>query len=66
MHVQVRCNASQRRELIDIADIFHGNVCDVSLNTCTLELTGKEDKMIAVQKLLEEYGVSALSNSARS
>ena len=55
---QVRCDATQRREITDIAHIFHGAVCDVSLGTCTLEMVGKEDKMAAVQKLLSPYGAS--------
>ena len=61
MLIKVRCNASQRRELSDLADIFHGTVCDVSLTTITLELQGKEDKMHALQGLLEPYGKSAAS-----
>ena len=56
MLIKVRCTASQRRELSDLADIFHGTVCDVSLTTITLELQGKEDKMHALQGLLEPYG----------
>lgn len=58
MLVKVRCNASQRGELRDLAQIFHGNICDVSLTTVTLELQGKEDKMQALQKLLKPYGTS--------
>ena len=56
MLIKVRCAAPQRRELSDLADIFHGTVCDVSLTTITLELQGKEDKMHALQGLLEPYG----------
>ena len=63
MLIKVRCNAAQRRELSDLADIFHGTVCDVSLTTITLELQGKEDKMHALQGLLEPYGESSLAES---
>ena len=56
MLIKVRCSAPQRRELSGLADIFHGTVCDVSLTTITLELQGKEDKMHALQGLLEPYG----------
>ena len=58
MLVKVRCTASQRGELRDLAQIFHGNICDVSLTTVTLELQGKEDKMQALQRLLKPYGES--------
>ena len=57
MLIKVRCSADRRRELSDLANIFHGNVCDVSLNTITLEIQGKEDKMHALQGLLEPYGM---------
>ncbi len=31
-------------------------MCDVSVNTLTLEVTGKEDKMLALKEVLEPYG----------
>lgn len=60
MLVKCRCRPSERKELIDIADIFHGNICDVSRTTITLEIQGKENKMRAVQDLLEPYGKANL------
>ena len=36
--------------------IFHGAVIDVSPRTLTIEVTGKEDKMRALQEVLEPYG----------
>ena len=36
--------------------IFRAAVCDVSVNTLTLEVTGKEDKMLALKEVLEPYG----------
>ena len=62
MLIKVRCPAATRRELSDLADIFHGSVCDVSLNTITLEIQGKEDKMHALQGLLEPYGEAGLAS----
>ena len=38
---QVKCSAGQRGELTDLAHIFHGNICDVSLDTMTLELQAR-------------------------
>jgi len=55
--IKVRCDASQRRELSDLAAIFHGSICDVSLTTVTLEMQGKETKMAALQGLLAPYGM---------
>ena len=58
--LQVRCNPKERGELTDLADIFHGNICDVSLSTITLEVQGKEDKMRALQEVLRPYGKPVL------
>ena len=60
MLIKCRCKPSERKELIDLAEIFHGNICDVSRTTITLEVQGKENKMRAVQDLLEPYGKSTL------
>lgn len=58
MLIKCRCKPSERKELIDLAEIFHGNVCDVSRTTITLEMTGKESKMRAVQDLISPYGTA--------
>lgn len=65
MLIKCRCRPSERKELVDLAEIFHGNICDVSRTTITLEVQGKEMKMRAVQDLLEPYGERhTLSNAA--
>ncbi|KAK9792983.1 hypothetical protein WJX73_007808 [Symbiochloris irregularis] len=65
MLVKVKCNAAQRREITDIADIFHGSVCDVSLGSIMLEIVGKEDKMAAAQTLLAPYGILEIARTGR-
>ena len=41
---------------LPLLQIFRGLVCDVSVNTVTLEVTGKQDKMLALKEVLEPYG----------
>jgi len=65
MMIKLRCNASQRREVRDLVDIFKGNVCDVSLDTITVEVLGKEDKMAAIQSLLRPYGILEIARTGR-
>lgn len=62
MLIKCRCRPSERKELVDLAEIFHGNICDVSRTTITLEVQGKEMKMRAVQDLLEPYGEPRLTS----
>ncbi|KAL3159204.1 hypothetical protein ABBQ32_011185 [Trebouxia sp. C0010 RCD-2024] len=65
MLIKCRCKPSERKELIDLAEIFHGNVCDVSRTTITLEVTGKESKMRAVQDLISPYGILEVARTGR-
>ncbi|GAB4822785.1 hypothetical protein N2152v2_009831 [Parachlorella kessleri] len=65
MLIKVRCTPAQRGELMNLAQIFHGVVIDVSPHTLTIELTGKEDKMRALQEVLEPYGVLELARTGR-
>ncbi len=58
--IKVRCTAQTRGEIMDICDIFRGHVIDVSPKTLTIEMTGNESKIIAIQELLEPYGVLEL------
>ncbi|GIL65664.1 hypothetical protein Vafri_19194 [Volvox africanus] len=63
--VKVRCSASQRGELRDLATIFRGSIVDVSTASVTIEVLGKEDKMKAFTDLLEPYGVLEIARTGR-
>ncbi|KAL4421974.1 hypothetical protein ABPG77_010997 [Micractinium sp. CCAP 211/92] len=65
MLVKVNCTAQQRGELVSLASIFRALVCDVSVNTLTLEVTGKEDKMLALKEVLEPYGILEVARTGR-
>ena len=65
MMVKIACPPAQRGEVMDIATIFHGNVCDLSKTTLTMEVVGKEDKMRALQEVLEPYGILEIARTGR-
>ena len=58
--VKVRCTAENRGEILQVVDIFRGHIIDVSTKTLTVELTGNERKIHALQELLEPYGILEL------
>ncbi len=60
MLVKVTASKSLRREIIEIANIFRANILDVSADTMTLELTGKETKLEGVLALLKPYGIKEM------
>jgi acetolactate synthase I/III small subunit len=65
MMVKIACPPEKRGEVMDIATIFHGNVCDLSKTTLTMEVVGKEDKMRALQEVLEPYGILEIARTGR-
>jgi acetolactate synthase I/III small subunit len=55
--IKVKADASSRAQILQIVDIFRGHIIDVSPTTLTIELSGKEDKIQALQSMLEPYGI---------
>lgn len=49
-----------RSEIMQIANIFHASIIDVSIDSLTVAVIGDEDKIDAIQKLLEHNGILEL------
>lgn len=61
--VKVAVEAGSRSEIIEIAEIFRAKVVDVGIDAVTLEVTGSPDKLAAIIRLLEPYGIRELVRS---
>ncbi len=55
--VKVSANKTNRLEVMEVANIFRGNVIDISPNTLTIEVTGKEDKIESALEMLKQFGL---------
>jgi len=63
--VKVKANSATRSEIIEIADIFRANIVDVASDSLTIEITGDEDKIASLLKLLKGFGVREIARTGR-
>ena len=61
--VKVRADAAVRSAVLEVAALFRAKVVDVGTESVTIEATGTADKLGALVKVLEPYGVRELVQS---
>ncbi|MCX7625411.1 MAG: acetolactate synthase small subunit [Candidatus Sumerlaeaceae bacterium] len=63
--LKVATTAKNRREVIEIADIFRSKVVDVQHGSMTIEAVGSGAKVAALIDLLKPYGILELARTGR-
>jgi acetolactate synthase-1/3 small subunit len=63
--VKVKATSAARSEIIEIADIFRANIVDVASDSLTIEITGDEDKIESMLKLLKGFGIREIARTGR-
>ena len=63
MLVRVGANADQRTGVIELANLFRGNVVDVAPDSVIVELAGTEEKLEAFIELARPYGIAELART---
>ena len=61
--IKVRANASERADVISLADIFRAKIVDVEKDCLMIELTGTESKLKAFMELLDGYEILELART---
>lgn len=61
--VKVRADASVRSQVLETVQLFRAKVVDVSPEALTVEATGDRDKLDALLRMLEPYGVREMVQS---
>lgn len=62
---KIKVDAGNRSEVIEIADIFRGNIIDVSSESIIVEVTGNASKLRAFEDLLKPYGIRELVRTGK-
>ena len=61
--VKVRAEAEERQSILATANIFRGNIVDVSPDSLIIEITGNQSKIDAFIKLLEGHEILELART---
>ncbi len=63
MLVKVRADAETRSHVLETVQLFRAKVVDVSTDAVTVEATGNADKLEALLRVLEPFGIRELVQS---
>lgn len=61
--VKVRAEASTRSQIVEVAELFRARVIDVAPESVVLEATGTLEKLDALLRMLDEYGIREIVQS---
>ena len=57
--------SEERSEIMQIATVFRANLVDISDETIMVEVTGKQEKVDGIQKMLEKFEILELVRTGR-
>jgi acetolactate synthase-1/3 small subunit len=63
--IKVKAGPGTRSEIIELANVFRGRIVDVGPASMTVEITGAEDRVQSLIRLLESYGIEELARTGR-
>lgn len=61
--IKVRADAENRTRVLETVELFRARVVDVALDAVTVEATGSTDKLQALVRVLEPFGIKELVQS---
>ena len=61
--IKVRADASTRSQVIEAVNLFRAKVVDVSTESLTVEATGTPEKLEALLRVVEPYGIREIVQS---
>ena len=65
MLLKVSASGEQRGKILDLVQVFRAKVVDVSDQALTLEVVGDPGKLVAIEKLLEPYGILEIARTGK-
>jgi acetolactate synthase-1/3 small subunit len=63
--VKVKADAKRRPEVLQLNEVFHAKIVNVTAENLLIELTDEDEKIDAFLKLLEPFGIVELARTGR-
>ncbi len=63
--IKVNAQAAARAEIMQIADIFRAKIVDISPTTFTIEVTGNVEKVDAIERMLQPFGIKEIVRTGK-
>lgn len=64
--IKVAAKAEDRSEIMQIVDIYRAKIVDVASESLTVEVTGGEDKIDSLLRLLMPFGITEMARTGRT
>ena len=58
--IKVNAGKGKRSEVLEIIDIFRARIVDVAANSLIVEMTGDEEKILALVNMLKPFGIKEM------
>lgn len=62
---KVAADENSRAEVMQITDIFRARIVDMGPKSVTVEVTGDEDKILAIENLLQKFGIKEMVRTGK-
>lgn len=63
MIIKVKANSDTRVKIVQIADIYRGNIVDVGLDSVVIELTGDSEKLEGFEEIMSSFGILEIAKT---
>jgi acetolactate synthase-1/3 small subunit len=63
--IKVSATSANRSEILQLVDIYRAHIVDVALDSLVIQITGPEERVESLIKLLENFGIKEMVRTGR-
>lgn len=63
--IKVGATSANRSEILQLVDIYRAHIVDVAMDSLVIQITGPEDRVESLIKLLENFGIKEMVRTGR-